>query len=128
MLQALSQWKKDGIRDSVVPTFATGTPCTSPLSLSFPFTHNQSTAMFGVPKYSAALEKLRLERNVSGLFNHNLISIDNSNKLATFSKPDGTQVVESFDLLHVVPPQGPLAFIKNSPLGSSPPLLTHSMN
>lgn len=91
-----------------------------PPSLSFPFTHNQSTAMFGVPKYSAALEKLRLKRNVSGLFSHNLISIDNSNNLATFSKPDGTQVVECFDLLHVVPPQGPLAFIKNSPLGSAP--------
>lgn len=93
-------------------------PVRPSLSLSMTCTNDRRvTAMFGVPKYSVALEKLRQERNVGGLFSHNLISIDNAKKEATFAKPDGTQVVESFDLLHVVPPQGPLAFIKNSPLG-----------
>lgn len=38
--------------------------------------------MFGVPKYSAALEKIRQERNVEGLFNHNLVAIDNARKVA----------------------------------------------
>lgn len=74
--------------------------------------------MFGVPKYSAALEKLRVERNVDGLFNHNLIKVDNAARKATFAKPDGTTVVESFDLLHVTPPQCPPDFIKESPLGA----------
>lgn len=75
--------------------------------------------MFGVPKYSAALEKLRVERKVEGLFSHNLVSIDNAKREATFATADGGKVVESFDLLHVVPPQGPMDFIKGSPIGSS---------
>lgn len=74
--------------------------------------------MFGVPKYSAALEKLRVQRNVEGLFSHNLVSIDNAKREATFATADGGKVVESFDLLHVVPPQGPMDFIKGSPIGS----------
>jgi len=73
--------------------------------------------MFGVPKYSAALEKIRQERNVEGLFNHNLISIDNSSRVATFSAGEGKTVEREFDFLHVVPPQTAPDFIKNSPIG-----------
>lgn len=100
ILQALSQWSKDGVRSSVKPAFATGTP-----------------TMFGVAKYSAALENLRKKRDVDGLFNHNLVKVDASQRKATFVKPDGTFVEERFDLLHVVPPQCPPDFIKSSPLG-----------
>lgn len=75
--------------------------------------------MFAVPKYAAALESLRKERNVEGLFNHNLVKVDGKSKKATFAKADGTTVEESYDLLHVTPPQCPPDFIKNSPLGSS---------
>lgn len=77
-------------------------------------------AMFGVPKYNAALEKLRVERNVEGLFNHNLVKVDGPARKATFVKPDGSKVEKSFDLLHVTPPQCPPDFIKSSPLGLSP--------
>lgn len=73
--------------------------------------------MFGVPKYSAALEKLRKERDVDGLFSHNLVKVDAKARKATFAKPDGTTVVENFDLLHVVPPQSPPDFIRTSSLG-----------
>lgn len=89
------------MRSSVKPAFATGTP-----------------TMFGVPKYSKALEQLRVEREVDGLFNHNLIKVDAAKRTATFAKTDGSTVDEKFDLLHVVPPQCPPDFVKNSPLGS----------
>jgi len=98
---ALSQWNKDGKRADTQPVFATGTP-----------------SMFGVPKYNAALEKLRVERNVDGKFNHNLIAVDHAKKEATFKTPNG-DVVEKYDLLHVVPPQGPLDFVKDSPLADA---------
>jgi sulfide:quinone oxidoreductase len=75
--------------------------------------------MFGVAKYSAALEKIRQERNVEGLFNHNLISIDNKTRVATFSAGEGKNVEREFDFLHVVPPQTAPDFIKDSPIGES---------
>lgn len=74
--------------------------------------------MFGVPKYSAALEKIRQERNVEGLFNHNLISIDNKSRVATFSVGEGKMAEREFDFLHVVPPQCAPDFIRDSPLGT----------
>ncbi|KAK4047826.1 hypothetical protein OIV83_005169 [Microbotryomycetes sp. JL201] len=102
MWMALSQWKRDGIRSSVEPAFATGNP-----------------VIFAVPKYAAALEKLRKERNVEGLYSHNLVKIDGKAKVATFAKADGSTVEEKFDFLHVTPPQGPLDFVKDSPLADA---------
>ncbi|TIC17791.1 POP1-domain-containing protein [Wallemia mellicola] len=99
MWMANSQWNRSGTRNDIDLTFATGTP-----------------AMFAVPKYSQALEKLRLERNVNGLFNSNLTEIDTANKIAKFAQPEGKTVEKEYNLLHVVPPQGPLDFYKNSPL------------
>ncbi|GAA5959895.1 hypothetical protein JCM21900_005997 [Sporobolomyces salmonicolor] len=99
---AESQWRKDGVRDQVSPVFATGAP-----------------TMFGVPKYSAALEKLRQERNVEGAFNHNLVSIDNKARVATFATADGKTAEREFDFLHVVPPQTSPDFVKNSPLADA---------
>lgn len=98
---ALSQWTKDGLREKVEPVFATGAP-----------------AMFAVPKYAKALEQLRVERKVDGKFNHNLVKVDHAKKEATFKGPDGN-VTEKYDLLHVVPPQGPLDFVKDSPLADA---------
>lgn len=71
--------------------------------------------MFAVPKYSKALEALRVERGVDGLFSHNLTSIDASARVAIFSSPSGP-ITRPYDLLHVVPPQAAHAFVANSPL------------
>jgi eukaryotic sulfide quinone oxidoreductase len=76
-------------------------------------------SMFGVKKYSDALEKLRIERGVGGYFQHNLASIDVGNRKATFNKADGSTVTEDYTLLHVVPPMGPLDFIKSSPIADA---------
>ncbi|GAA6019710.1 hypothetical protein JCM10207_009238 [Rhodosporidiobolus poonsookiae] len=99
---AESQWRKDGVRDQIEPVFATGMP-----------------TMFGVPKYSAALEKIRQERNVTGLFSHQLTAIDNQRRVATFSLGDGKTVDKEFGFLHVVPPQVAPDFIKSSPLADA---------
>jgi len=107
---ALSQWKKDGVRDAISPVFATGAP-----------------SMFAVPKYAKALEQLRVERNVEGLFQHNLTSIDYKNRTATFknlaaasdNKEAQAEVQRDFGFLHVVPPQKPHEFVATSPLADA---------
>src|ERR1700761_2333299 len=75
--------------------------------------------MFSVPKYSEALNALRKERKIRGEFEHNLVSIDQAKRIATFAKPDGTKVETDYMLLHVTPPMGPLDFIKESPLADA---------
>ncbi|PKS11010.1 hypothetical protein jhhlp_002769 [Lomentospora prolificans] len=98
---ALSQWNRNGVRDSIDAAFATG-----------------AGAMFAVPKYSAALEELRQERNVEGLFQHNLVAVDPKIKVATFKNlaDGGKEVQRGYDFLHVVPPQKPWDFVAKSPL------------
>lgn len=75
--------------------------------------------MFSVPKYSEALNNLRIERKIRGEFQHNLVSIDASKRIATFAKSDGTKVEADYNMLHVTPPMGPLDFIKKSPLADA---------
>jgi eukaryotic sulfide quinone oxidoreductase len=78
--------------------------------------YTATPTMFGVKKYSDALEKLRVERSVGGHFQHNLTSIDVGNRKATFTEGDGSKVEEEYSLLHVTPPMGPLDVIKSSSL------------
>ncbi|KAI4870343.1 FAD/NAD(P)-binding domain-containing protein [Hypoxylon rubiginosum] len=106
MWMALSQWKRDGVRDNIDISFATGAP-----------------VMFAVPKYSQALEDLRKERNVDGLFQHNLVKVDPKKKVATFKKladgANGALVEKEFGFLHVVPPQKPWDWIAKSPIADA---------
>ncbi|KAI1383046.1 FAD/NAD(P)-binding domain-containing protein [Hypoxylon trugodes] len=106
MWMALSQWKRDGVRDNIDITFATGGP-----------------AMFAVPKYSQALEELRKQRNVEGLFQHNLVKVDSKNKVATFKNlaegANGALVEREFGFLHVVPPQKPFDWVAKSQLADA---------
>ncbi|KAI1615153.1 hypothetical protein EDD37DRAFT_391014 [Exophiala viscosa] len=103
MWLALDYWKRAGLynpgaESPIKISFATGLP-----------------AMFGVPKYSAALEQLRVERGVEGLFQHDLVAVDGD--VATFARPDGKdKVTRRFDFLHAVPKMGPHAFVKDSAL------------
>ncbi|KAI0380684.1 FAD/NAD(P)-binding domain-containing protein [Hypomontagnella monticulosa] len=106
MWMALSQWQRDGVRDNINITFATGAP-----------------AMFAVPKYSQVLEDLRKQRNVEGLFQHNLVKVDPKNKVATFKNlaenANGALVEKEFGFLHVVPPQKPWDWIAKSQLADA---------
>ena len=72
-----------------------------------------------MPKYSDILNALRIERGIRGEFNHNLVSIDSSSRIATFKKSDGTEVQTDYSLLHVTPQMGPPKFIADSPLADS---------
>lgn len=105
MWLALDYWKKAGL-------YSPSNASASPISIAFA---TGLPTMFGVPKYSAALEKLRQERGVEGLFAHDLISIDGNT--ATFAHGK-EQVTRKFDLMHVTPKMGPHAFVKNSPIAN----------
>lgn len=80
---------------------------------------NQGGAMFGVPLFARALDKIMTDYGATPRFGHNLIGVDGEAKTATFQLvSDGTTVTESFDLLHVTPPQSAPNFIKASPLAA----------
>jgi sulfide:quinone oxidoreductase len=72
--------------------------------------------MFAVPKYSKALDELRVRRGIEANFGHNLVSVDSAAKKAAFKKGDGSIVEKEYTLLHAVPPMGPLDAIKGSPI------------
>ncbi|KAI0798071.1 FAD/NAD-binding domain-containing protein [Abortiporus biennis] len=100
MWMAYDRYKRTGRLGPINVQFYTGLP-----------------TMFGVKKYSDALEKLRQERGVGGHFQHNLIKVDSGNRKATFKKlDDNTTVDVDYDLLHVVPQMGLMNFIKSSEL------------
>ncbi|KAH0830534.1 hypothetical protein J3R83DRAFT_1986 [Lanmaoa asiatica] len=102
MWMAWDRYRKSGRGNNINVAFMTGMP-----------------SMFGVKKYSDALDALRVERGIGGEFGHNLVAIDASNRKATFKKADGTTVDREYSLLHVTPPMGPLDFIKNSPVADA---------
>ncbi|KAJ4345351.1 uncharacterized protein N0V89_011481 [Didymosphaeria variabile] len=104
MWLALDYWRQAHLynvgpsQSAIDVTFATGLP-----------------TMFGVPKYSHELNRLREKRGVEGLFGHNLVSIDGNT--ATFDHA-GKQIQRHFDFLHASPRNVPHAFIKESGLGN----------
>ena len=76
--------------------------------------------MFAVPKYSQALEQIRRDKGVEGLFQHNLVKVDMRHKVAVFEAEDGGKkrsVEREYDFLHVVPPQKPWDWVAKSSLG-----------
>ncbi|KAI0670455.1 FAD/NAD-P-binding domain-containing protein [Trametes maxima] len=98
MWMAWDRFQRTKRGDTVSVDFYTGTP-----------------SMFGVKKYSDALEALRKERGVGGHFQHNLVSVNADAHKATFKTPDGDVDVD-YTLLHVSPPMGPLDVFKGSPI------------
>ncbi|KAK4096776.1 FAD/NAD(P)-binding domain-containing protein [Parathielavia hyrcaniae] len=115
MWLALDHWKRAGLYNN---NNNNNNSNSSPIQIAFA---TGLPVMFGVPKYSAALEALRQERGVEGLFGHDLVEIDGDT--AVFARPptDGKPpplVRRRFDLMHVVPKMGAHAFVKNSPLAN----------
>lgn len=77
--------------------------------------YNQGGAMFGVPAYARMLDKVIAGYGATPYFGHNLIAVDGSAGKATFATDKG-DVTQSFDMLHVVPPQSAPDVVKRSPL------------
>lgn len=81
---------------------------------------NAGPAMFGVPFFSQALDKVVANYGIKANLGHNLVAIDGDKKTATFEFTGADEkkqrVTKSFDFIHVTPHQTAPDFIKNSPL------------
>ncbi len=77
-------------------------------------------ALFGVKDFVPALMDYIKAYNVNLHFQHTLTKVDGPARTAWFTRTDSEgnkSVVETaFDMLHVVPPQGPQDFMRASPL------------
>ena len=76
-------------------------------------------AMFGVPFYAEALDKVMAAYGAKSEFGHKLVAVDGPNKRATFEVGENSERVDfDFEMIHVVPPQSAPDFIKRSPLAN----------
>ncbi|APH56682.1 Sulfide-quinone reductase [Granulibacter bethesdensis] len=66
--------------------------------------HNAGGVLFGVAAYVPALMKYVERYGISLQFGSKLVAVDGPARTATFEK-DGERIEQSFDMLHVVPPQ-----------------------
>lgn len=83
------------------------------------------TVIFGVKKYAETLTKVVARYGIKTHFYHSLSEVDGPNRIAYFDKYDThgqivDRVAQSFDMLHVTPPQSAPDFIKDSPLAVPP--------
>ena len=79
--------------------------------------------LFGVPAFVEPLQKVVDGYGIGLRYKHRLTAVDGPAKKAIFSVTgaDGevTELVRSFDMMHVTPPQGPPEFIRTSPLANA---------
>ena len=85
--------------------------------------HNAGGALFSVADFIPNLTKQMQTYNAEVNLGSNLVAVDGAAKKAWFERKDAAGNIEriekSFDMLHVVPPQKPHAFVKNSPLANA---------
>jgi sulfide:quinone oxidoreductase len=79
--------------------------------------------LFGVPYFVPALQSFVDRYGIKVDYKHNLKAIDGNSKKAVFTVtgPDGStsDVVKSFDMIHVTPPQCAPDFVRSSPLANA---------
>ena len=85
--------------------------------------YNAGGVLFGVADYVPALMKYVERYAIDLRFSHRLVAVDGPGKRATFirTQADGSSetVEQSFEMLHVVPPQIAPDFIRSSPLADA---------
>lgn len=85
--------------------------------------YNSGAVLFGVADYVPALMEYVKAYGIALNFGHTLTAVDGPGKTATFVRtgPDGSKetIRESFDMIHVVPPQKAPDFIRVSPLADA---------
>ena len=84
--------------------------------------HNSGAVLFGVAVYVPALMEYVDRYNAHLNFESRLVAIDGPARIATFEQKRGdtvTRVEESFDMIHVVPPQVAPDFVRSSPLAAA---------
>lgn len=95
-------FRKNGVRDQMRVVFV-----------------KPGAAIFGVDKYTKALEKIVEKREIETLFGHHLVAIYPDRKEADFENLDSGEVITmAYDMLHVTPPMSAPDFIKSSPLAN----------
>lgn len=101
-----AEWVEKGRLGKIKASFYTSTP-----------------ALFGVKEYVEPLMQYIRRYQVNLNLNSTLVEVDGPSKTAWFNVKDAdgnvTRVSKVFDLLHVVPPQTPLDFVKQSPLANA---------
>jgi len=106
MYLAADRFRKRGTLDKFNIEFLTATP-----------------GLFGVPFFAKALSKVVADYGIKTNFNHNLVAIDGTAKIATFETADAEgnkqRIDKAFDMIHVTPPQSAPDFIKQSPLANA---------
>ncbi|WP_339926915.1 FAD/NAD(P)-binding oxidoreductase [uncultured Cobetia sp.] len=94
----------------------------SQLEVSF---HNAGGVMFGVPAYVPALEEAVAGYGIDVRFHQRLVAVGGETQTARFEVPAAEEggepeiVEQSFDMLHVVPPQKAPALIAQSGLANA---------
>ena len=79
--------------------------------------YNSGGVLFGVAAYVPALQKYIDKYRARLHFSHTLVEVDGANKKAYFKKADSDEhICETFDMLHVCPPQRAPRFVSNSEL------------
>ncbi len=85
--------------------------------------HNAGAVLFGVPDFVPPLMSYVKRYHANLHFNSKLIAIDGPAKKAWFEQKDANgnlvQVEQSFDMIHVVPPQTAPDFVRESPLANA---------
>ncbi|KAJ3107945.1 hypothetical protein HDU96_007733 [Phlyctochytrium bullatum] len=75
--------------------------------------HTGMGKIFSVDKYGAELTNICKQRDIEVNLLSNLVSVDGANRKATFKK-GADSVTLDYDFMHVTPPMGPPAFLKQS--------------
>lgn len=104
MYLSCSKWEKEGVLGNIDVQF-----------------HNTGAVLFGVKEYVPALMEYVERYNAHLNFESKLVAVDGEAKIATFEQTDGVKtkrVEETFDMIHVVPPQVAPDFIRSSPLAA----------
>jgi sulfide:quinone oxidoreductase len=85
--------------------------------------YTSTPALFGVKEYVEPLMQYIRRYQVDLNLNSTLVEVDGQSKTAWFNVKDAdgniSRISKTFDLLHVVPPQTALDFIKQSPLANA---------
>jgi len=75
--------------------------------------------IFPIKRYSDPLNAVIARKKLNTNFNHNLVAIDADKKEATFENMDsGKSITESYDMIHVTPPQCAPDFLQGSPVSN----------
>ncbi len=96
-------FRRRGIRDRTRIVYAAGTP-----------------GIFSVKEFAKTLDEVIARKGIETLFSHRLVEIRPAERKAVFEHiPDGEEVTLDYDMIHITPPQGPPACVKDSPLADA---------